>query len=92
MPMAGIIGVHPEFGEGFAIITIGPNNLMKPIHSRMPVILSPKDFEAWLDPDNSGDDVKDLLKHYNENMDATPVSPKVGNVKNKGQELVEEHE
>lgn len=32
-----------------AIITTIPNDMMKPIHDRMPVILEPKDWELWLD-------------------------------------------
>ena len=32
--------------------TFGANRagLMEPIHERMPVILSPKEFDLWLDP------------------------------------------
>lgn len=33
------------------IITTTPNNLMAPIHNRMPVILQPDDEELWLNPD-----------------------------------------
>lgn len=34
----------------FTILTTGPNELMKPIHDRMPVILPPAAFDLWLDP------------------------------------------
>jgi putative SOS response-associated peptidase YedK len=37
--------------QSCAIITCAPNELMAPIHDRMPVILLPDDEEAWLDPD-----------------------------------------
>jgi putative SOS response-associated peptidase YedK len=33
------------------ILTTTPNELMEPIHNRMPVILAPEDYAAWLDPD-----------------------------------------
>ena len=36
--------------ETFTILTTAPNELMKPIHDRMPVILSPEHFGVWLDP------------------------------------------
>jgi len=36
--------------ETFTILTTTPNELMKPIHDRMPVILAPEDFGLWLDP------------------------------------------
>jgi putative SOS response-associated peptidase YedK len=32
------------------IITVGPNELMAPIHNRMPAILRPEDEALWLDP------------------------------------------
>ena len=36
--------------ESFTIITTEPNELVRPIHSRIPVILNPEDEEPWLDP------------------------------------------
>lgn len=33
------------------IITTGPNGPMEPIHDRMPVVLAPDDWGAWLDPE-----------------------------------------
>jgi len=35
----------------FSIITTSPNDLVGPIHDRMPVILSPDALDTWLDPD-----------------------------------------
>jgi putative SOS response-associated peptidase YedK len=35
--------------ESFTIITTEPNELVRPIHNRMPVILRPEDEEQWLD-------------------------------------------
>ncbi|MBI2069471.1 MAG: SOS response-associated peptidase [Elusimicrobia bacterium] len=37
--------------RSFTIITTEPNDFMRPIHNRMPVILRQKDEEMWLDPD-----------------------------------------
>jgi putative SOS response-associated peptidase YedK len=34
------------------VITTAPNEVLAPIHDRMPVLLSDADFEAWLDPEN----------------------------------------
>jgi putative SOS response-associated peptidase YedK len=35
----------------YTIITTEPNELMAPIHNRMPAILRREDEEAWLRPD-----------------------------------------
>jgi len=37
--------------ELFTFLTQEPNELMAKIHTRMPVILDPKLYDAWLDPD-----------------------------------------
>ncbi|HEX7185475.1 MAG TPA: SOS response-associated peptidase [Thermoanaerobaculia bacterium] len=36
--------------DTFTILTTDANDLVKPLHNRMPVILDPKDFDLWLDP------------------------------------------
>jgi putative SOS response-associated peptidase YedK len=42
-------GAEPPI-ESCTIITTDANDLVRPIHHRMPVILAPKDFARWLDP------------------------------------------
>lgn len=37
--------------DSCAIVTTECNALMQPIHDRMPIILAPQAWEAWLDPD-----------------------------------------
>ena len=32
-----------------AILTVGPNQEIAPIHDRMPVVIEPQDFSRWLD-------------------------------------------
>lgn len=34
----------------FAIVTCAPNELMAPLHDRMPVILAPENYAEWLGP------------------------------------------
>ena len=36
--------------ESCTILTTSANALVRPFHDRMPVILSPNDYNAWLDP------------------------------------------
>lgn len=38
--------------ETFTILTTDPNDLLRPLHDRMPVILDRRDHAAWLDPAN----------------------------------------
>ncbi|MBT8486931.1 MAG: SOS response-associated peptidase, partial [Phycisphaerae bacterium] len=40
-----------ESMESFTILTTRPNDLVAPLHDRMPVILDRDDFAAWLDPE-----------------------------------------
>ena len=48
--------------ETSTIITADPNQLMGPIHDRMPIILAPKDFERWLEPGESSRLPVDLMR------------------------------
>jgi putative SOS response-associated peptidase YedK len=74
--------------ETYTIITTDPNELLKPIHNRMPVILSPQDYSRWLDPGEPSQLPIDLLRPYPaEEMRAWKVSAAVGNVRNNGPEL-----
>jgi putative SOS response-associated peptidase YedK len=36
--------------ETAAVLTTEANAVVRPIHDRMPVILRPEDYAAWLDP------------------------------------------
>lgn len=70
--------------ESCTMITTGPNQVMEPIHHRMPVILDPKDYFFWLDhamqdPQPLGG----LLKPYPaEEMEAFPIGSLVNNPRN----------
>ncbi|MBI4427945.1 MAG: SOS response-associated peptidase [Ignavibacteriales bacterium] len=92
---AGLFSVwRNEQGQefpSFAIITTEPNELMKPIHNRMPVILDEKDFEEWTDRNNkSMGDLKKLLVPYPaEKMKAYPVAKFVSSSRNDVPECLE---
>jgi putative SOS response-associated peptidase YedK len=43
----------------FTVLTTFPNGVSEQVHDRMPVIVQPKDYERWLDPENQ--DVADIL-------------------------------
>jgi putative SOS response-associated peptidase YedK len=74
--------------ETYTIITTDPNEIMEPIHNRMPVILSPQNYSHWLDPGDPARLPVDLLHPYPaEDMRAWKVSAAVGNVRNNNPEL-----
>ncbi len=65
--------------ETFTILTTDPNEVMEPIHNRMPVILEPKDYDRWLDAGDPARPPVELLHPYPaEQMLARPVSDRVG--------------
>jgi putative SOS response-associated peptidase YedK len=76
--------------ETFTILTTDPNEVMAPIHNRMPVILEPMDYDRWLDAGDSAKPPVDLLRPYPaERMCAWTVSDRVGNVRNNDPALLE---
>jgi putative SOS response-associated peptidase YedK len=72
----------------FTIITTTPNELVSPIHDRMPVILDP-DFEKhWLDAQVPVEDLLEMLRPYPaQKMKQYRVSEKVNNVRNNTPDL-----
>jgi putative SOS response-associated peptidase YedK len=76
--------------ESFTIITTDPNELMQPLHNRMPVILRPQDYSRWIEPGDPARPPVDLLRPYNaDEMKAWKVSARVGNVRNNDPECVD---
>jgi putative SOS response-associated peptidase YedK len=76
--------------ETFTILTTDPNELMEPVHNRMPVILEPRDYARWLAPGDAARPPVDLLRPFPaEKMVAWPVSDRVGNVRNNDPQLLE---
>jgi putative SOS response-associated peptidase YedK len=76
--------------ESFTIITTEPNELIRPIHNRMPVILRPEDEESWLDVfRTSFAKASSLLKPYpDELMTAHDVSTVVNSAKYDGPDCI----
>jgi putative SOS response-associated peptidase YedK len=76
--------------DSATIITTEPNELMESIHDRMPVILSPDDYDLWLEPDFHGQGkLLEMLKPYPaEEMEAFPVSTLVNSPRNESAECI----
>jgi putative SOS response-associated peptidase YedK len=66
-----------------AIVTCTANELMEPIHNRMPVILPAATRDRWLDPSAEADDLSTLLVPLpSDEMDAYAVSTVVNSPRN----------
>jgi putative SOS response-associated peptidase YedK len=65
--------------RSLSLITTAPNSLTGKIHDRMPLIVAPQDYAAWLDPELTDiDSLKHLVRPYaEERMQAHAVSPRV---------------
>ena len=72
------------------VVTIEPNELMAPIHNRMPVILPSNAYAQWIDPAvRTPESLQMFIKPYPaEEMAAYPVSTLVNNPKNDRAECV----
>jgi len=73
------------------VITTDAEDELGRIHDRMPLMLTPDRYDAWLDPDNRDPDaLLGLLQPAAPGLlEAFPVSTRVSNVANNGPELVE---
>lgn len=74
------------------IITGTPNTKMAEIHDRMPVMLPPRTWDQWLDPDNRDTETLSrlLLPAPAGLIRIHPVSTEVNNVRNNGPQLLVE--
>lgn len=67
-----------EVIESCTLITVPPNDLVAPIHDRMPAILRREDYDLWLDHGAPIMAARDLLKPYPaEEMECWPVDNRV---------------
>ena len=70
--------------ESCVIITTSAREELADIHDRMPVIIAPDDYDAWLEEGG-----QDLLKPCAGEMEAYPVSSGVNNPRNQGEALIQ---
>jgi len=74
---------EPEDGEPvetFTIITTEASKLVSEVHDRMPVIITPADYQLWLTASTAT--AKKLLVPYANGLTLTPVSERVNSVAN----------
>jgi putative SOS response-associated peptidase YedK len=93
--LAGLWEVwHSPEGEEVrtcTILTTEPNEVVKPLHNRMAVILHEEDYETWLSPDERpAKELKPLLRPYEaDRMDAYAVSTIVNSPQNDTPECIQ---
>lgn len=94
--MFAFAGLWEEWkdGEGrikktFTIITTESNELLKPLHPRMPVIIPNHLEQEWLENTNPKDLQKILLPYDPEKMQCFQVSNLVNNVRNEEPKIIE---
>jgi putative SOS response-associated peptidase YedK len=97
MAFAGLWSTWRDPGEPdaepvrtFTIITTTANATLAPIHDRMPAILLPSAWEAWLAPTPAepGELLALLAPAPDDILERFPVSRRVNSVRNEGPELV----
>lgn len=95
LPLAGLWSSwrDPETDERLltcTILTGSPNELMEPIHDRMPIIIPETDWERWLDPGyRNTDALQALMAPYPADaMAEYPVSTLVNKVANNTADLL----
>ena len=72
-----------------AIITTAANELVGPLHDRMPAILQTESYDAWLDPSTDRATLKKLLSPFpGSKMKSHPVSSAVNYPENDNAELI----
>jgi putative SOS response-associated peptidase YedK len=72
----------------FTVLTTFPNEVSGMVHDRMAVIVQPKDYQRWLDPEN--EDVADIrATPPAEGWIAYPVNRRVNSPKNDDPRLIE---
>ena len=78
--------------ESCSILTTEANELLRPVHDRMPVILHPEDYQLWLDEDVRKQELRrELLCPFPAGeMVSYPVSTLINSPRNQGAELIEE--
>src|SRR6056297_1126618 len=95
MAFAGIydewLGADGSEIDTMAIITVAANRTLQAIHDRMPAILAPADFDAWLDVKGvEAREAVELLRPADDNsLAVTEVSRAVNSPRAEGVELIE---
>ncbi len=101
--MAGVAGIYERWRPAnvdpndpaavlhtMSVLTTEPSADIAHIHDRMPVLIEPTDFDAWLDPETDLSELMHLLRPAPVGtVQAWKVSRAVSQVRNNGSALIE---
>jgi putative SOS response-associated peptidase YedK len=80
---------HADRPASVALLTTAANPLLQPIHDRMPLILPPDLYQAWLEPATAAPELIAALSEWPADaMTAVRVSRAVNRVANDGPQLI----
>lgn len=84
------IGPNGEEVESAAIVTVEASPLLQQVHHRMPVMLTPETYDAWLDCDNvrAEEALAAIGVLPDEQLETYAVSPAVNRVVNDGPDVI----
>lgn len=76
--------------DTMAILTVAANDALSSIHDRMPAILQPEHFDAWLDTRGfKAEMAAEMLRPAaNDLLEHVRVDPRLNNVRNEGADLI----
>ena len=95
---AGIYDIRKDPSENeiktFAILTTAPNDLLAPVHNRMPLILQPEQEIQWLttEPGKLDQLLKSLQPLPQDQLEMYPVSRMVNWVRNDSPQLIQKED
>lgn len=86
-------GLEPDERDGFVIITAAADQGLIDIHDRKPLVLTPELACEWIDEGTTIERAAEIVQtgcRPAADFKWYPVSKQVGNVRNQGEELIEE--
>ena len=76
--------------RSYAVVTTDANDLVAPLHDRMPAVIPPEEFAEWLNPATSPGRLREMLRPYpSQRMKAHAVSRRVNDVRNDDPSCIE---
>lgn len=84
------MGPNGEEMETAAIVTVDASPLLSEVHHRMPVMLAPESYDAWLDCDNvQADAVLSAVRMLpDDELQTYPVAPAINRVANDSPDVI----